>query len=770
MKKITIHILAIFLMAALGLEAQSWNTVGNGLSTSGNYMDRPWTTTANGDLYVAYSKAVPSSNTREIKLKKWNGLSWSQYPDTVVGISAYLTQLASLNGEVYLGTNIGLLKLNGNGYTVIDSQPVHYLKEVNNQLLVRNYRTHRLYDGNSFNPMAQPPNHFSTHDAEYFNGEYYISGHDSALFNSPVGVLKLDNGTWVSPVNFFDSNPAGAGWWQRTSVFTLNGNLYSATSKKLYELSNDTAHYIGPVCAYSFDEIEYNGEMYLLGDSTYMPNGGIYTFDGNTASQVVNEPEEINTGVVYNGELYAFSSRRPTYNGITYNNAYRLQGGFSVLNGTVYMDDNSDCFYNSNEVGVPHFMVAMDTNDRFVTNNDGFYSYGVQPGTYSFDTLYSTHSVGKNLSLSCNIPSSLNIGTSQTLTQDIAVENAVSSDMQTFITGFNGWRTRYGFTEAYRLDVSNTGNSTEATTTATLEVPSSLSVVSVDPAPSSVAGNIYTFDFLNIQPLETRRVDITVKIDTSTNSMGDTLVWNAHLSPIAGDADLSDNSDTLTQTVVGAYDPNDKQASAYRILPGTERIDYHIRFQNTGTDTAYKVTVVDTLDLTLPITRIVINSASHPYSLSVEDNILIWEFDNILLPDSTTDLAGSQGYVRFSAGINSSLGIGDTIENDAEIYFDYQVPIHTNFAKTAIVSSIGQEENPLREPRVEIFPNPAQNDIFIRLLSADTMNFKLLNMSGQVLDVIDIEGTDAHRYSIQTLPKGVYLLKSETETFRLIVQ
>ncbi|MCB0596179.1 MAG: hypothetical protein KDD28_18975, partial [Phaeodactylibacter sp.] len=51
---------------------------------------------------------------------------------------------------------------------------------------------------------------------------------------------------------------------------------------------------------------------------------------------------------------------------------------------------------------------------------------------------------------------------------------------------------------------------------------------------------------------------------------------------------------------IGAYDPNDKQAlpagydDEHFIKPGTD-IEYHIRFQNTGTDTAFTVVVRDTL-------------------------------------------------------------------------------------------------------------------------------------------------------------------------------
>lgn len=52
--------------------------------------------------------------------------------------------------------------------------------------------------------------------------------------------------------------------------------------------------------------------------------------------------------------------------------------------------------------------------------------------------------------------------------------------------------------------------------------------------------------------------------------------------------------------ITGSYDPNDKSNSPlgidsiHLVTPGTP-IDYTIRFQNTGNDTAFKVVIIDTL-------------------------------------------------------------------------------------------------------------------------------------------------------------------------------
>ena len=116
------------------------------------------------------------------------------------------------------------------------------------------------------------------------------------------------------------------------------------------------------------------------------------------------------------------------------------------------------------------------------------------------------------------------------------------------------------------------------------------------------------------------------------------------------------NQQSQCMNITGSYDPNDKQAfprgftNQNIVQPGTE-MDYLIRFQNTGTDTAFTVVVEDELSNDLDPTSFEMSAASHPYSVEMESRagrtILRWTFNNILLPDSTTDEPGSNGFIRF---------------------------------------------------------------------------------------------------------------------------
>jgi uncharacterized repeat protein (TIGR01451 family) len=167
--------------------------------------------------------------------------------------------------------------------------------------------------------------------------------------------------------------------------------------------------------------------------------------------------------------------------------------------------------------------------------------------------------------------------------------------------------------------------------------------------------------------------------------------------------------------VRNSYDPNDKQAfplgfgEEQVIRPGTP-LDYTIRFQNTGNDTAYVVVLRDTLSEHFDPARIVPIGASHPFEFAqLNNNVLHFHFPNILLPDSTTDLAGSQGYAQFRVYPKADLPLGTVVDNHAAIYFDFNPPIITNTVRRMYQEFTVVQTRDVSDDRflaVQVFPNP----------------------------------------------------------------
>jgi hypothetical protein len=197
------------------------------------------------------------------------------------------------------------------------------------------------------------------------------------------------------------------------------------------------------------------------------------------------------------------------------------------------------------------------------------------------------------------------------------------------------------------------------------------------------------FPYANLQPDECRTFDLVGTVPAMT-AWGTPVAGAVTITPLTDDKP-ENNTDNFTGVIQGAYDPNDKTAfieartSGDYALEG-ETIEYLIRFQNTGTDTAFTVVVRDTLDYEkLDLTTIELITTSHPAQFTLRGTgIAVWQFANILLPDSNTNEPLSHGFIRFRAKTRTGLGCDAVTSNRVSIFFDFNDPIVTNNAVTTI--------------------------------------------------------------------------------------
>ncbi len=192
-----------------------------------------------------------------------------------------------------------------------------------------------------------------------------------------------------------------------------------------------------------------------------------------------------------------------------------------------------------------------------------------------------------------------------------------------------------------------------------------------------------------------------------------------------------------------AYDPNDKQAlpkgyGSQHFIEKNTPLEYMIRFQNTGTDTAYKVVLVDTLSPFLSPQSLRLGAASHPYKFSLsEGNILRITFDKINLPHQAINDEGSQGFVQFSIQQQPNNPDNTRIENDAAIYFDFNPPIITNKTFHTIgsnfVGTVATDEAFPGIPQLRVFPNPASDMLYFsaETYAGETYTFLMADALGR---------------------------------------
>ena len=224
------------------------------------------------------------------------------------------------------------------------------------------------------------------------------------------------------------------------------------------------------------------------------------------------------------------------------------------------------------------------------------------------------------------------------------------------------------------------------------------------------------------------------------------------------------------QQNIGAFDPNDKRG--FPLGYGDENyinrgqdIEYVIRFQNTGTDTAFNVVIKDELSELLDVTSVRPGASSHPYQFDISGNgILSFTFDNIMLPDSNINEPASHGFVKFKVAQQPDLELETKIHNSAAIYFDFNAPIITNqtlhtIGENLIMVSIDPVE-PLAE--VKIYPNPFSEFVNIEIedLRIDDGQFKLFDATGKLLRQQNFNQSN-FRFHKKNLRTGMYFFTIE---------
>ena len=164
-------------------------------------------------------------------------------------------------------------------------------------------------------------------------------------------------------------------------------------------------------------------------------------------------------------------------------------------------------------------------------------------------------------------------------------------------------------------------------------------------------------------------MQLRFQVPPDVGLLGTDLLSTATVSTSNTEADLSNNTYLLQRTITGAYDPNDKLATTSSgntdvwQLNEDEWIDYTIRFQNTGTDTAFNVVITDTLPANLDPGSIVMGASSHTFTWELRDaGTLKFYFPNILLPDSNINEPRSHGFVGFRIRPRLPLLPGDEID------------------------------------------------------------------------------------------------------------
>ncbi len=276
---------------------------------------------------------------------------------------------------------------------------------------------------------------------------------------------------------------------------------------------------------------------------------------------------------------------------------------------------------------------------------------------------------------------------------------------------------------------------------------------------------------------------VTVMTKTTT-ALGNTVCVTLAVTPTAGDFNPVNNTTNYCRLVMAAYDPNDIQvnpagACGLGYILNNQPLAYTIRFQNTGSASASNIVVKDSLSTNLNISSVKILGSSHPMYTEVKpNNVLKFHFDNINLPDSTSNEAQSHGYVIFEVNAQPSLPNNTIIKNTSSIYFDFNAPVNTNTVSNTVVTSIacstlsavGEILGSANDMR--LYPNPVTNLLNIQA-SEIIKKIQVINSIGQVVLTNDNVNMETHSIDMRNMTQGVYFIRistSETTIIKKIIR
>ena len=641
------------------------------------------------------------------------------------------------NGNILFSTGGIVFKermLPGSGQLVFDEN------ESKLYLLRSNRRYVSTDQGNSWSPpeiiYGERGVTYQFHTGQLWSEVYQFD-------NSNLITLSNDFGkTWIDYLNFdpIGPLPGNSILFRYTDVYPEIG--FVKTDSRLYVTCNigrDFGHIRGPFNSVS----QYTGFEYPIPQNSLVKGDFLYGYDSG--------------GGLYRTSLIDLKNQ--------------LSDTLSVHNqisGFLYSDDNDNCVFDEDDRPIKDKVITL--GDRITTTDENGW-YGVFHTAIDSIDFY-TDSLRYHLH-NCEFSySGIKI-----LSNEFFDTLSIAFDP---ILGINDGGLTVWPMGIFRpngrpfLKVNVTNHGTEDIINQDFTINFNPEQQGISTASSGTLINDSTWQY-SIDLMAGENQDYWLKFHLNQDlAIDDTLNYQIEI-PITNDEYPADNTIDLEIPVLSSFDPNDKAVfPANTPRPGeTTELVYRIRFQNTGTDTAFNVTVIDTLSENLNLFSLRILETSHPYELQIDaGNIVRWNFNNILLPDSTTNEPESHGFIYFKINTKNNLIDGDQIPNLAAIYFDFNDPILTNQVVTEIKDILINTEDLSTLPfTTQLQPNPTSHAarLVFELEKPEKLEINLFNELGQkVTSVLPSQtlaiGEQTIEFSLLSVPSGIYFLTIKTET------
>ena len=448
-----------------------------------------------------------------------------------------------------------------------------------------------------------------------------------------------------------------------------------------------------------------------------------------------------------------------------------------VLNA--FVDSNANGVKDAGEVNFPYGTFTYEVNNSGTilngyNNNGSFYLFDSNP-TNSYDLSFAINSNVASYYACSTTYSSITLPTGSGTNNYYFPVTITNPHVDASVSMYANGQPRPGFVYNNTLIYKNNGTLPIANGTVSFTKDANVTITNISQAGTIPTTDGFSYDFTNLAPFETRYIYVTLLVPTIPTVQLGNLLTNSATVTIANDVNLTNNAASITQTVVGSYDPNDKMEAhgkyiVFEDFTADDYLTYTIRFENTGTANAEFIRIEDALNSQLDENSFELISASHEVNVRRNATALTFHFYNINLPPSSINIDGGHGYVQFKIKPKSGYALGDIIPNTASIFFDYNPPIVTNTFETEFVQAL--KTSTFTQDSVVIYPNPASNLVQVALNSSvdNISKVTLVNILGKT--ILEQQHINSNQTTINTssLAKGMYLIKVTSETNDSVVK
>ena len=444
---------------------------------------------------------------------------------------------------------------------------------------------------------------------------------------------------------------------------------------------------------------------------------------------------------------------------------WSLSPGFeikgAILSGTVRYDADSSGTNSPGDFALPdkHVMLLPDSTIS-ITDINGNFLFIVDTGQYTVQ-MYNDTNWFVNTTPQQYL---INADTSDISLLDFGLRS-YTDQYYVYITLASGFP-RCNTTVAYNLSYKNF--STTSVSGQVYFIPdSAISFISSTPAFDYISNDTIFWNYNNLPINSTSYITVLVNIPPTP---GDTILSFAGVNAIVSGNESANYLNTYTQIIRCSFDPNDKSVEPLGIgnanyVLFNNFLEYLIRFQNTGNDTAYNVMVLDTISDAMDMNTFSIVSKSHPVETHLIDNVAEFRFNNIMLPDSTTNEIESHGYIKYRVKAKATTPAGTSVENHASIYFDLNHPVITNSTINTLTDHLptGIPNLSLGKENLIIYPNPASQSFNLLLPEnfGKTTLIRIVNSQGKIVKSQSIS-SQLININTENFTEGLYFIFTET--------